>query len=190
MTTMWIDCDVYDFNPTATIGTHGYLVRTLNTSNGVESHSLRERPLRTNQSHEPRLTGWCGETDNRSRYAVGVWKIVQVNKARDRVRIVRLHGADLACFLADDGHPDLMPAALAKVWEQGTLDGDEAVCDLYNSEGAETVVASSVSWGDAAKAKGTHKAAGVSDEMAPIYYAAYDRGAKDRVAEMRNDHAA
>jgi hypothetical protein len=104
---MWIDIDNYDLH--LEIGTIGYLVETLNTSSGRTTYALRERPLRTNQSHEPRLSGWCGETDNRSRYARGVWRVTKVNRAGDRASISRVTGADLARFLEEDGHPDLIP---------------------------------------------------------------------------------
>jgi hypothetical protein len=106
----WID--VSD-NEHTEPGTIGYLVDTRNNDNrGAMTLSLRERPLRTNQSNEPRLFGWCGETNNRSRTALGVWKIVRVNKAGDRAQIVKLDGAALATFLDADGHPDLIPATV------------------------------------------------------------------------------
>lgn len=101
----WIDIDY-----TQGVSTIGYLVETLNTSTGRTSWSLRERPLRTNQSLEPRLFGWCGETDNRSRTACGVWTVVQVNKAGERARITQLKGEALADFLEKDGYPDLVEA--------------------------------------------------------------------------------
>lgn len=103
-TPTWIDSDC------PTIGTIGYLVETLNTSTGRTTWSLHERPLRTNQTHQPRLHGWCGETDNRSRYARGVVCVTGVNRARDRARIARLTGAGLAAFLECDGHPELAAA--------------------------------------------------------------------------------
>lgn len=104
----WID--ISD-NETTAIGTIGYLVGT--TSAGRETFSLRERPLRTNQSNEPRLYGWCGETNNKSRAAYGVWKIVRVNKAGDRAQIVMLHAAELTAWLEADGHPGLICSAHA-----------------------------------------------------------------------------
>ena len=98
----WIDCE------NGIVGTIGYLVGVVDTSRGGgPRYSLRERPARTNQSHEARLEGWCGETDNRSVTADGAWKIVRVNAAGDRAQIVRLEGASLAAFLEGDGHPEL-----------------------------------------------------------------------------------
>jgi hypothetical protein len=100
----WIDCNDYDTK----IGTIGYLVETHHERS--VSLSLRDRPLRTNQSHVPRLAGWCGETDNRSRYARGVWRVERTNAAGDRAKIVPIVGAELAAFLEADGYPELTPA--------------------------------------------------------------------------------
>lgn len=103
----WIDSD-------ATTGTTGYLVETINNNaRGAQSFSIRERPLRTNQSNEPRLSGWCGETNNLSRFARGVWKVVRTNKDGTRAQIVRVEGADLAAFLEADGYPELIPETAA-----------------------------------------------------------------------------
>ena len=109
MANQWIDIDLGgDFS---NVGERGYLVETLNTSTGRTSLALHERPLRTNQSNEPRLAGWCGETNNRSRYARGVWEIRRFNKAMDRAQIARVEGDDLAAFLERDGYPELTPSA-------------------------------------------------------------------------------
>ena len=100
---MWIDNTEY-----RVIGTIRYLVRTMNTSNGSERYSLRERPLRTNGNHVPRLNGWCGETDNLSRTACGLWRITGFNRDRERVRIERVSDrAEQIAFLEGDGYPEL-----------------------------------------------------------------------------------
>ena len=99
----WIDCS----NGYETIGDHCYLVEVLDTSSGRTSWSLHERPLRTNQSHEPRLHGWCGETDNRSRFARGVVRVVDTTKSGDRCRIAAVKGDALLAFLEQDGYPEL-----------------------------------------------------------------------------------
>lgn len=101
----WIDCEEYSTK----IGTTGYLVETFNTSNGRTSFSLHERPLRTNQSHKPRLRGWCGETNNRSQYARGVWRVSRMNATGTRAQIVPLSDSELAAFLEGDGYPELIP---------------------------------------------------------------------------------
>ena len=97
---MWIDCEDKR-------GTIGFLVETLNTNTGRTSFVLHDRQLRTNQSHEPRLSGWCGETDSRSRYARGVVRVVSRNRLGDRARVAQVTGADLAAFLGSEGYPDL-----------------------------------------------------------------------------------
>lgn len=99
----WIDC----FAAYETLGDCSYLVEVIHTSSGRTSWHLHERPLRTNQSREPRLWGWCGETDNRSRFARGVVRVVDVNKGGDRCRIVSVKGDALVAFLELDGYPEL-----------------------------------------------------------------------------------
>jgi hypothetical protein len=102
----WIDGDFYAHKP----GDIGYLVESLDTNTGRTSWWLSERPIRTNRSLQPRIAGWCGETDNRSRYARGVARVVSVNKAGDRIRIACLTGKALAEALEADGYPELIPA--------------------------------------------------------------------------------
>lgn len=100
----WIDID------TGNVGTIGYLAETFNTSNALRRASLRARPCRKNGSGEACLYSWCGETNNVSLTAAGVWKIVRVNATRERAQIVELTGAALAEFLERDGYPELIPA--------------------------------------------------------------------------------
>jgi len=100
----WIDCDAYDMS----VGHIGYLVETLNTNTGRTLWCLHERPLRTNRSHEATLYGWCGETNNLNRNARGAWRVVRINKARDRIQIVKLSGGALAAHLEADGYPELV----------------------------------------------------------------------------------
>jgi hypothetical protein len=101
----WISIDYFEHK----IGDIAYLVETMNTSNGNTTWSLYERPLHTNQSCAPRLHGWCGETDNRSRTAHGAVKVTALNKLGDRCRITRVDGEELAEFLEKDGYPELIP---------------------------------------------------------------------------------
>lgn len=70
---------------------------------------LRDQPLRTNQSHQPRLVGWCGETDNVSRHARGMVRVTSI-AGNGRARIVRLQGAELTAALEQAGYPELDPA--------------------------------------------------------------------------------
>lgn len=101
---MWIDSD------DVSVGDVRFLVETLNTSNGVTTWSLRDAPLRTNQSHEPRLSGWCGETNNRSHYARGmviVTKVARKYDAFNRACVRAAKAAERADALLSCGYPDL-----------------------------------------------------------------------------------
>ena len=100
---MWLDCDMR-------VGDVGFLVETLDTSSGVTTWSMRDVPPRTNHSCEPRLTGWCGETNNRSSYARGMARVVRIAYAYGgrRAMVRRLSGAELAAALGQVGHPGLV----------------------------------------------------------------------------------
>ncbi len=102
---MWVDAD-YD----STVGSKAFLVETTNTSNGVTTWGLQDSPLRTNQSHEPRLSGWCGETNNRSRYARGLVEIVRLSVNGERCLVRQVTGAELREALEQFGHPELATA--------------------------------------------------------------------------------
>jgi hypothetical protein len=69
------------------VGKIGFLTRAMSTNNGGETWSLSAFPLHTNQSHMPRLYGWCGETNNVSRYAEGLALVESQNPYNDRLRI-------------------------------------------------------------------------------------------------------
>jgi hypothetical protein len=64
------------------------------------------RPAHTNQSHEPRLEGWCGTTNGIAVHAHGVGCVMQVYK-NGRAKVVRLRGAEERAALAELGYPDL-----------------------------------------------------------------------------------
>lgn len=186
----WIDCNDFDTK----IGNIGYLVETTNNNaRGATTLSLRDRPLRTNQSNEPRLTGWCGETDNKSRTARGVWKVARLNKACDRALLVQVTGADLAAFLADDGHPELIPDAIAGAWDKGIDDGWEEVETVLREQGRDVVVATlkpgHLGWDEGAINAGAHKLSGIPDEMRDVYYRGYEYGARQRAEQVRDEAA-
>mgnify|MGYP001587787584 CR=1 FL=1 len=62
-----------------------FLVRVI--PQGREEHYvLQTIPGRTNQSHEIRLTGWLGETDNVSRFAGGAVQVTRREGGGLRVR--------------------------------------------------------------------------------------------------------
>jgi len=92
------------------VGTIGFLVQTARVNDGCSEHyGLYDRPCHTNQSHEPRLTGWCGTTNNVARYAEGLARVVRV-AANGRVQVVPVTGAEGAAWLTDvAGYPELVP---------------------------------------------------------------------------------
>jgi len=107
----WIDCESYGDEITI-IGGIGFLVESHdNNHGGSVSRSLYGSPLRTNQSREPRLFGWCGETNNVSKFARGVWRVSRINKAGDRMQIVKIIGDDRDAWLEKNGWGELVPAA-------------------------------------------------------------------------------
>jgi hypothetical protein len=106
---MWIDHDYY--GSVLGEGATGYLTRILDTSTGSERYLLHTSPERKNRSGEPVLNGWAGETNNRSRTAVGVWTVVRFNLSRERALIERVTGPTLAAFLEGDGYPELVTSA-------------------------------------------------------------------------------
>lgn len=185
----WIDA-MYG-SEMSRVGAVGYLVHALNTSNGRETLSLRERPLRTNGSGKARLRGWCGETDNISKTAQGVWRVVRMNKACDRCQVVELTGADLAEFLATDGHPELMPPEMARAWDHGDVDGHNNVCDVQTEQGDDAVIASlrpgAESWDTAARNAQAAAVSGIPAELHEVYYRAYERAARALATEIRDE---
>jgi hypothetical protein len=104
----WIDSNGVD-----RVGTVGWLVESFDNRHGGRARSaLREEPLRTNQSLTPRLFGWCGETDNVSRHARGMAKVVRTTKAGDRALVVVLTGDELQKALEERGYPELAGEAV------------------------------------------------------------------------------
>ena len=98
---VWVD--FFD----AEVGDYFFLAEILNTNTGISRLTLYDRPCRTNKSHEPRLTGWCGATNKASITARGVVRIVGTNKAGDRAQIAAVRGVDLDSFLRSEGYPEL-----------------------------------------------------------------------------------
>jgi hypothetical protein len=107
-TPRWVDCDTYEHSD----GQVYYLVEVLNTMDGYTRWRLSDRPCRTNQSREPRLHGWCGETNNRSVYARGLVRVTAIASDGDRCRIARLTDREQAAFLGAAGYPELSPISL------------------------------------------------------------------------------
>jgi hypothetical protein len=101
MTTQWIGPD-----ESLNVGDVGFLIEFSNPFKHSENWVLRDTPAHTNQSHEPRLRGWCGSWNDTSTNAHGMAKVVRVAR-NGRAQIVHLVGDELAAALEDLGYPDL-----------------------------------------------------------------------------------
>lgn len=90
------------------VGDMYYVTDVTSYRNGCSSrYSLSNRPSHTNQSREPRLHGWCGETNNVNRSAIGVWEVVRVAK-NGRIQIKEVTDADrIRAYLDETGYPHL-----------------------------------------------------------------------------------
>jgi hypothetical protein len=66
----------------AAVGDLVFLVECVKT--GETRVLARRRPIRTNVSHEPRLRGWVGETDNVSRTALGAGIVTRISPESGR----------------------------------------------------------------------------------------------------------
>lgn len=94
-----------------TVGEIGFLVRRVGENlQQADSYMLQDSPAMTNISREPRLVGWCGETNNVSIYAEGLARVVRVT-ANKRALIVAVPPAEVAAALDQLGWPELNPAA-------------------------------------------------------------------------------
>jgi hypothetical protein len=73
------------------LGTVGFLVERVHTLRGWSETLLVPDPARGNLDHRPRLTGWCGTTNDVALYAGGVGRVVRVTQ-NHRAQVVTLHG--------------------------------------------------------------------------------------------------
>jgi hypothetical protein len=100
--TLWIDCDPDDMPEM------GFLVEINHENKGSTRYELRLRPPYTNQSREPRPTGWCGSYNNVSTFGRGIWRVIRrVENGRCKIEAVT-DSAQLADFLEEFGYPDLL----------------------------------------------------------------------------------
>jgi hypothetical protein len=67
----------------------GFLVRVVHENERHVRYVLKARPPHTNQSHEPRLRGWCGTSDNIARYGCGLARVSRVT-GNGRAQLVRV----------------------------------------------------------------------------------------------------
>lgn len=104
---MWVDNYAFDtFKP----GDRAFLVCIHDISNGTTQRELRTHPAHTNASCEPRLVGWCGETNNISVHAEGAVRVTRRVKnpgMYDRILVRKLSRKELPDFLAAAGYPEL-----------------------------------------------------------------------------------
>lgn len=84
----------------------GFLIRFSNENNAGTRYVLRDTPASTNQSHEPRLHGWCGSYDNISTTAEGMVKVIRMAR-NGRALVQELEGEELANGLEELGYPEL-----------------------------------------------------------------------------------
>jgi hypothetical protein len=110
MATLWIDeNNAYDHE----VGRVGFLV-SVKPQGRAERLDLRDRPAHTNQSHEPRLTGWCGETNNVNVHAQGLAEVVRVAK-NGRILLRTTEDPDaITAALEELGYPELDPTGRAE----------------------------------------------------------------------------
>jgi len=101
--TLWMDNMEYE------VGQIGFLV--LRSGDRWSNIKLYSRPAHTNQSHEPRLYGWCGSTNNISVDARGLGRVVRIAQATERAMVLYLDQPEDAGivipWLAENGYPDL-----------------------------------------------------------------------------------
>lgn len=91
-----------------TVGQVGFLVRHHSENHGTDRWELRDTPAYTNQSHKPRLNGWCGSWNNVGTYGEGMAEVVKVAR-NGRAQVRLLEGEELQAALDELGYPDLTP---------------------------------------------------------------------------------
>ena len=77
-----------------------------NPVRGSENLVLRDTPAHTNQSHQPKLYGWCGSYNDTNTTACGIAKVIAIAR-NGRVKVQSLEGDDLREALSELGYPGL-----------------------------------------------------------------------------------
>lgn len=88
------------------VGLTGFLVENSHAIKGWERIELRDLPAYTNQSHQPRLTGWCGTYNDVATHARGVGRVVRMAR-NGRAYVEILTGDELTAALEELGFPEL-----------------------------------------------------------------------------------
>jgi hypothetical protein len=90
------------------MGDVGFLIELVQTTRNSTRFELRDLPAYTNQSHQPRLYGWCGTTNDISCHAAGMAKVIRLAR-NGRALVQQIEGDELAAALDDLGFPELTP---------------------------------------------------------------------------------
>jgi hypothetical protein len=99
------------------VGDIGFLV-SAQRQGSAPRYGLYQRPCHTNISHAPKLTGWCGSTNDVSRFACGLARVVR-SAGNGRVQVVEVDDAEGAAWLRDvAGYPELIPDEWVEMPEQ------------------------------------------------------------------------
>jgi hypothetical protein len=108
--TMWINIEQANENRNDRnyrVGDVAFLWEIFNTSDASYRRQIGQQPAHTNRSNEPRLHGWCGETDNRSITALGMVRVARI-AANGRAQLAELRGEALAAAAMELGYPELV----------------------------------------------------------------------------------
>jgi hypothetical protein len=87
------------------VGQIGFLIET-SPQDRASWYTLSYHPAHTNQSHEPKLYGWCGSYNNTSTNARGLVKVLKVAK-NGRAMVAGLTVEEQQAALEELGYPDL-----------------------------------------------------------------------------------
>ena len=103
---MWINTDSIAISIE---GQPGFLVEIYPQGKAIR-YQLRDEPACQNISGIAKLTGWCGETNNVSVIARGIWKPIKRSPSGLRTFIERITEPEkIAAYLEAVGYPDLIP---------------------------------------------------------------------------------
>ena len=97
----WIDADEQMI-----AGQIGFLVETEHNLEGWNRKYLWSEPACGNMDHSPKLSGWCGTTDDVAIYARGMAKVIKLTN-NGRAYVQTLSGPELTAALAKCGYPEL-----------------------------------------------------------------------------------
>jgi hypothetical protein len=88
----------------------GFLIEKSNPIRHTEHLELAQRPAHTNQSHAPKLYGWCGSWNDTNTYALGIARVSRV-AGNGRVQVTEVvERAEVQRYLEEVGYPDLLDA--------------------------------------------------------------------------------